>query len=54
MITLIKLFERGIGIEIGYVSRESIDSALKSYNNSCAAIRSEARDACIQFEIDRI
>jgi TPR repeat protein len=34
--------------------RESIDSILTAYNNSCAEMRSEARDACIQFEIDRI
>jgi hypothetical protein len=36
--------------EEGYVSRESINSTLKTYNNSCAEMRSEARDACIQFE----
>jgi TPR repeat protein len=29
---------------IGYVSRESIDSTLAAYNSSCAEIRSEARD----------
>jgi TPR repeat protein len=40
--------------EQGCVSRESIDSTLLAYNNSCVEIRSEARDACIQFEIDRI
>ena len=33
--------------EIGFVSRESIDSTLKAYNNSCAEMRSEARDAYI-------
>jgi hypothetical protein len=31
----------------GFVSRESIDSTLTAYNNSCAEMRSEARDACI-------
>ena len=36
------------------VSRESIDSTLVAYNNSCTEMRSEARDAYIQFEIDRI
>jgi TPR repeat protein len=35
--------------EEGYVSRESIDSTLKTYNNSCSEMRSEARDASIQF-----
>jgi hypothetical protein len=32
----------------GAVSRESIDSTLAAYNNSCAEMRSEARDACIR------
>ena len=31
--------------EKGYVSRELIDSTLTAYNNSCAEMRSEARDA---------
>jgi TPR repeat protein len=31
--------------EKGYVSRELIDSTLTAYNNSCAKMRSEARDA---------
>ncbi len=39
---LIKLFEKG------RVSRESIDSTLTAYNNSCVEMRSEARDACIR------
>ena len=39
MITLVKK---------GYVSRESIDSTLAAYNNSCSELRSEARDAYIQ------
>jgi TPR repeat protein len=36
----------------GYVSSEAFDSTLTAYNTSCAEMRSEARDACIQFEID--
>jgi hypothetical protein len=48
MQSLISSFEQGT------VSRESIDSTLIAYNNSCAEMKSEARDACIQFEIDRI
>ena len=40
--------------EIGDVSRESIDSTLAAYNNSCAEMRSEARDAYIRFEMGRI
>jgi hypothetical protein len=43
-----------INFETGLVTRESIDSTLIAYNNSCVEMRSEARDACIQFEIDRI
>jgi TPR repeat protein len=38
MNTMRKLFENGL------VSRESIDSTLTTYNNSCAEMRSEARD----------
>jgi hypothetical protein len=34
--------------EQGAISRESIDSTLIAYNNSCAEIRSEARDACMR------
>jgi TPR repeat protein len=41
-----------VALEKGYVSRESIDSTLAAYNNSCAEMRSEARDAAIQFEVD--
>ena len=36
------------------VGRKSIGSTLKAYNKSCIELRSEARDAYIQFEIDRI
>jgi TPR repeat protein len=32
----------------GAVSRESIASTLAAYNNSCAEMRNEARDACIK------
>lgn len=42
MATLITLFERGI------VSRESIDSTLIAYNNSCVEMRNKARDAYIR------
>jgi TPR repeat protein len=31
--------------ELGHVSKKSIDSTLIAYNNSCAEMRSEARDA---------
>jgi TPR repeat protein len=34
--------------EQGCVSRESINSTLAAYNNSCAEVRSKARDACIR------
>jgi tetratricopeptide (TPR) repeat protein len=40
--------------EQGYVSRESIDSTLTAYNNSCAEMRSEARDTTIQIKMDRL
>ena len=39
----IKEFKRG------YVNRESIDSTLTAYNNSCKEMRSEARDAYIKM-----
>jgi hypothetical protein len=38
--------------EFGLVSTESIDSTLTAYNNSCAEMRSETRDAFIQWHID--
>jgi TPR repeat protein len=34
----------------GFVSRESIDSTLTAYNNSCADMRSKARDAFIDMK----
>ena len=37
-----------IEFEKGSVSRDEIDSTLTDYNNSCAEMRSEARDACIR------
>jgi TPR repeat protein len=40
-----------VGFEQGGVSRESIDSTLAAYNNSCAEIRSESRSAFIQHAI---
>jgi tetratricopeptide (TPR) repeat protein len=42
------------GFEKGYVSRESIDSTLAAYNNFCAEMRSEARDACIRAKLESI
>ena len=35
----------------GFVSRESINSTLTAYNNSCAEMRSEARDAYIHARV---
>jgi TPR repeat protein len=40
------------GFEGGFVTRESIDSTLIAYNNSCVEMRSEARDARIKFVIE--
>ena len=37
-----------------HVSRELIDSTLEAYNNSCAKMRSEARDACIRAKLETI
>jgi hypothetical protein len=34
--------------EQGFISRESINSTLAAYNNSCAEMRSEAREAYIR------
>jgi TPR repeat protein len=48
MYKLITLFKNGL------VNRESIDSILTAYNSSCAEMRSEARDAAIQLEMDTI
>jgi TPR repeat protein len=48
MHTLIKEFEGG------FVSRDAIDACLIAYNNACAEMRSEARDAYMRLYIDRI
>jgi TPR repeat protein len=37
-----------IALEDREVSRDSIDSTLEAYNNSCADMKSKDRDACIQ------
>jgi TPR repeat protein len=50
----IAMHELRILFDQGVVSRESIDSTLAAYNNSCAEFRSEARDACIQSKIETI
>ena len=41
-------------IEQGAVRRESIDSTLKAYNNSCAEMRSKTRDSyiCVIIEMN--
>jgi hypothetical protein len=39
-----------IKFEQGADSRETIDSTLAAYNNSCAEVRSEARDTSIRIE----
>jgi TPR repeat protein len=38
--------------EKGHISRESIDSTLEAYNNCCAEMRSEARDAFIRAKLE--
>jgi hypothetical protein len=43
------MFQLKICFEKGLVSRESIDSTLEAYNNSCAEMRSEARDNYIRI-----
>jgi TPR repeat protein len=48
MQSLLKAFEAG------RLSRESIDSTLEAYNNTCAEMQSEARDAYIRSFIDHI
>jgi TPR repeat protein len=42
-----------IAFNCGLVSRNAMDSTLTAYNISCAEMRSEARDACIQWCIDQ-
>jgi TPR repeat protein len=43
-----------LAFEAGHVSKESINSTLTAYNNSCAEMRSEARDAyiCVAMEMN--
>jgi TPR repeat protein len=43
MVNLLVAFRRG------HISRDAIDSTLAAYNNSCAEMRSEARDARIRM-----
>jgi hypothetical protein len=38
--------------EQGFISRESIDSTLAAYNDSCAEMRSEARDAYLRIVLE--
>ena len=40
------------GFEQGCVSRELIDSTLAAYDNSCAEMRSETRDAYPNIEMN--
>ena len=42
------MHELRLSFEEGSVSKESINSTLAAYNNSCVEMRSEARDACIR------
>jgi TPR repeat protein len=42
-----------IAFNRGFVCRDAIDSTLTAYNNCCTEMRSEARDAFIQWHIDR-
>jgi hypothetical protein len=37
-----------VSFKEGAISKESINSTLTAYNNSCAEMRSEARDALIR------
>jgi TPR repeat protein len=48
------MFQLKTCFENSLVSRESIDSTLEAYNNSCAEMRSEARDAYIRVIIEVI
>ena len=49
MHALIVFYEKGLVLGYSFVSRESLDSILATYNNSCAEMRSDARDAYIRF-----
>ena len=48
------MHELTLAFEAGHVSKESINSTLTAYNNSCAEMRSEARDAyiCVAMEMN--
>jgi TPR repeat protein len=48
MHNLRKSFEKGLA------SRDAMDTTLTAYNNSCAEMRSEARDAFIRWCIKRV
>ena len=48
------LYNLLVALNEGSVSRNEINSTLTAYNNSCAEMRSEARDAFIHLSIDRI
>ena len=48
------MFQLRSCFEQGVFSRESIDSTLEAYNNSCAETRSKDRDAYIRTIIERI
>jgi TPR repeat protein len=48
------LYNLLVAFNQGSVSRNEINSTLTAYNNSCAEMRSEARDAFIHLSIDRI
>jgi TPR repeat protein len=43
-----------LGVGKGIVSKDAIEITLAAYNNSCAEMRSEARDAYMRRFIDRI
>jgi hypothetical protein len=40
--------------KIGMVSKDAIDTTLEDYNNSCAEMRSEARDSSLSLFIDSL
>ena len=48
------MFQLRSCFEQGVFSRESIDSTLEAYNDSCAEMRSKDRDAYIRTIIERI
>ena len=50
----VAMFQLRSCFEQGVFSRESIDSTLEAYNDSCAEMRSKDRDAYIRTIIERI